>query len=86
MPASAPLIVMPEMVIGLLVPIFLFAKVAVAELWLSVTVSPVSTPDSAAEVFTRSDVATADASYTRSVAVMPMTVRILRTIEAVTVG
>ena len=78
--------VMPVMVICLLVPMFLFAKVAVAELWLSVTVSPVSTPDSAAEVFTRSDVATADASYTRSVAVMPVTVRILRTMEAVTVG
>ena len=77
---------MPEMVIGLLVPMFLFAKLAVAALWFSVTVSPVSTPDSAADVFTSSEVATADASYTRSVAVMPVTVRILRTMEAVTVG
>ena len=77
---------MPAMVIVLLVPMFLFAKVAVAAPWFSVTVSPVSMPDSAAEVFTRSDVATADASYTRSVAVMPVTVRILRTMEAVTVG
>ena len=78
--------VTPVMVIGLLVPMFLFAKVAVAALWLSVTMSPVSTPDSADEVFTRSDVATADALYTRLVAVMPVTVRILRTMDAVTVG
>ena len=54
--------VMPAIVTGLLVPMFLFAKVAVAALWFSVTVSPVSTPNNAAPVFTRSDVAEADAS------------------------
>ena len=52
---------MPVMVIGLLVPMFLFAKVAVAALWVRVTTSLVSTPTRAAEVLTSSEVATSDA-------------------------
>ena len=50
------------------------------------TVSPVSIPTSAAEVFTSCEVARDDALYTRSVAVIPVTVRTLRAIDAVTVG
>ena len=77
---------MPVMVIGLLVPMFLFANVAVAALWVRVTVSFVSTPTRAAEVFTRRSVAATVESYTRLVAVMPDTVRPLAVIEAVVLG
>ena len=78
--------VMPVMVIGLLVPMFLFAKLAVAALWARVTVSFVSTPTRAAEVFTSRSVAETVESYTRLVAVMPDTVRPLAVIDAVVLG
>ena len=61
MPASVPPIVIPVMVMVLFVPIVLSTNVAAAPLWSSVTVSPVSIPTSAAEVFTNCDVATAEA-------------------------
>ena len=73
---------MPVMVIGLLVPMFLFAKVAVAALWLRVTTSLVSMPTSAAEVFSSRSVAESDELYMRLVAVMPETVRPLAVIDA----
>ena len=86
MPASVPPMVMPMIVIGLLVPIVLFANVAVAALWVRVTVSFVSTPTRAAEVFTNRSVAETVESYTRLVAVMPDTVSSLAVIDAVVVG
>ena len=49
--------VMPAMVMVLLVPMFLSANVAVALLWFKLTLSPDSTPESAAEVLMRSAVA-----------------------------
>ena len=77
---------MPAMVIGLLVPMFLFAKVAVAALWVRVTTSSGTTPTSAAEVLTNNAVAEAVESYTRLLAVMPDTVRFLAVISAVVLG
>ena len=61
MPELAPPIVMPVMVIGLFVPIVLFANIATDPLWSIVTMSFVSTPTSAAEVFTSWAVALVDA-------------------------
>ena len=49
--------VMPVMVIGFAVPMFLLANVAAAAVWLRVTVSFVSTPESAAVFLLRSAVA-----------------------------
>ena len=66
----------------LFVPMFLFAKVAVAALWVRVTTSLVSTPTSSADVFTRRPVAATVESYTRLFAVIPETVRFLAVIEA----
>ena len=77
---------MPVMVIGLLVPMFLLAKVAVTALWVRVTTSSVTTPTSAAEVFTSRSVAETVESYTRLVAVMPETVRPLAVMSAVVAG
>ena len=65
---------------------FLFAKLAVAALWSSVTASPDSTPERAAEPFTRSAVADVVASYTRLLAVMPETVRVLAVTLALAAG
>ena len=57
MPASVPPIVMPVMVIGLLVPIVLSAKVAAALAVERVTVSEPCLPANAAEPFTNRSVA-----------------------------
>ena len=65
---------MPAIVIGLLLPIVLDAKVAVAALWSRVTVSLLSTPESAAAPFTRRLVADVVRSYSRLFAVIPVTV------------
>ena len=73
---------MPAIVIGLLVPMFLLVKLAVAALWSSVMLSFVSTPSNAAEVFTRSAVAESEALYMRLVAVMPDTESSLAVIDA----
>ena len=62
------------MVIGLAVPMFLVSNVAVAEVWSRVTTSFVATPARAAEPLTRRVVALVFALYTRSLAVMPVTV------------
>ena len=62
MAASVPLIVMPAMVTVLPLATFLSANVAVALLWFRLTVSPLSTPESAAEPFTSRAVAAIDAS------------------------
>ena len=77
---------MPAIVIVLFVPMFLFAKVAVAELWVRVTTSDVSFPTSAAEPFTRRSVAATVESYTRLLAVMPDTVSSLSVMFAVVLG
>ena len=62
MAASVPEMVMPAMVMAFASATFLLAKLAVAAEWLSVTLSPDSTPESAAEVLTRSAVADVVAS------------------------
>ena len=77
---------MPVIVIVLLLPMFLLAKVATAALWSSVTESFVSTPTRAAEVFTSCAVAFADALYTRSLAVIPETMSSLTVMFAVVEG
>ena len=70
------------MVIGLLVPMFLFANVAVAALCEIVTTSDPCLPTRAAEPLTRRSVAETVESYTRSVAVIPDTVSSLAVIDA----
>ena len=77
---------MPVMVIGLFVPMFLFAKVAAAFAVESTTSSDPCLPTSTAEPFTRRAVATTPESYTRSVAVIPETVSSLAVIFAVVLG
>ena len=62
MPASEPPMVIPAIVTILPLPMSLFAKVAVAEAWLRVTLSFVSTPLRDALPFTRSAVADVEAS------------------------
>ena len=74
------------MVTGLLVPMFLFANVAAALVVESTTSSDPCFPTSAAEPFTRSEVAVTPASYTRLVAVIPVTVSSLVVMFAVVVG
>ena len=86
MPASVPLMVIPVMVTVLLVPMFLFAKVAAALVVVRVTTSEPCLPTRAAEVFTSCAVADVDALYVRSVAVTPETVSSLAVIEAVVLG
>ena len=70
----------------LLVSTAFVVNVAVADEVLSATVSPLMTPDSAAEPLLRSAVAELVASYSRLLAVMPVTVRSLARIDAVVVG
>ena len=78
--------VSPVMVTVFPSPMFLSANVAAADDVERLTVSPDSTPDNAAEPFTRSAVAEVDASYTRLLAVMPVTVMFLAVMFAVVVG
>ena len=86
MAASAPAMVLPAMVTVLLVPIVLVANVAVALAVLNVTVSPVSLPTSAAELLFNNAVASTVESYTRSLAVIPLTVSVFTVMLAVVVG
>ena len=65
---------------------FLSANVAVADDVESVTVSPEMTPESAADALFNSAVAEFVASYSRSLAVMPVTVSSFAVMEAVVVG
>ena len=78
--------VMPEIVMVLVVPTVLVANSAEAPLWLRVTLSPETTPESAAEVLTSWDVASTVWLYTRLLAVIPVTVSALATIAADVVG
>ena len=71
-------------VIVLPVPMFLVPNAPEAVLVSIVTVSPVSTPTSAAEPTCKMDVALVVALYTRDVAVTPLTVSDFAVIEAVT--
>ena len=70
----------------LFVPTFLLAKVAVAAVVTSDTVSFVSTPTNAAEALFNNAVADVVALYTRLLAVMPLTVRVFTVMLAVVVG
>ena len=54
--------VIPVMVIGFAVPMFLLANAAIAAEWLRVTMSSLSTPESAAEPLLSSAVAESLAS------------------------
>ena len=67
--------VMPAMVTCFPAPMVLFAKLAVADAVDRLTVSPATTPDRAADPVTRSAVADVVASYSRLLAVIPVTVR-----------
>ena len=78
--------VIPEIVTVLLVPMFLFANVAAAFAVESATSSEPCFPTSTAEPFTSSAVAESVESYTRSFAVIPVTVSSLVVIFAVVVG
>ena len=84
--AFAPLMVSPLIVIVLPVPTFLSANTPAAFVVDSVTVSPDSTPARTAEVVTSREVAAVVLSYTRFVAVMPVTVIVLTPILAVVLG
>ena len=86
MVASSPEMLRPATVIVLLLPTFLSANVAVADAVDSVTASPETTPESAAEPLFRSVVAELLPSYTLLLAVMPVTVRVFAVIDAVVVG
>ena len=70
----------------LLVPIVFVAKLAVADAVESVTVSPLTTPDSAADPLFNNAVADVVASYSRLLAVIPVTVSSFAVIDAVVVG
>ena len=78
--------VMPEIVIVFALPTFLLAKDPVMEAVERLTASPDSTPDNAAPVVSKTDVAELDALYTRLLAVMPVTVSVFSVIEPVAVG
>ena len=78
--------VSPAMVTCLPTPTFLLAKLAVANEVDSVTVSPLMTPESAAEPLLSNAVADVVASYSRLLAVMPVTVIVFAVMDAVAVG
>ena len=78
--------VRPATLMVLLVPTFLLANVAVAPAVESVTLSPLMTPESAAEPLLRSAVAESVALYSRLLAVMPVTVSSLVVMFASVVG
>ena len=86
MVASVPEMVSPAMVTVFPVATFLSANVAVADDVESVTVSPEMTPESAADALFNSAVAELVASYSRLLAVMPVTVSVFAEISAVVVG
>ena len=86
MAASVPLMERPVMVMGFAVPTFLLANVPAIEPVESVTTSFVSTPDNAAFVVSRTEVADSLALYTRLLAVIPVTVSVFSVIEPVVVG
>ena len=70
----------------LFVPTFLLAKLAVADAVESVTVSPLMTPDNAAEPLLSRAVAESVPSYSRLLAVMPVTASAFAVMDAVVVG
>ena len=76
----------PAIVTTLLVPTFLLANVAVAPAVESVTLSPLITPESAAEPLLRSAVAESVALYSRLLAVIQVTVSSLAVMFAEVVG
>ena len=78
--------VSPEIVTVFAVPTVLVANSAVAPLRSSPGVSPKTIPESAAEVVTSCEVASTVRSYTRLLAVMPVTVSVFAIIVAVVVG
>ena len=78
--------VSPAMVTCLPTPMFLLAKLAVADVVDNVTVSPLITPDNAAEPFTNNAVADVVPSYSRLLAVMPVTVSSFVVTSAVVCG
>ena len=78
--------VMPAMVTVFALPTFLFANDPAIEAVERLTASPDSTPDNAAFVVSRTDVAESDALYTRLLAVIPVTVMVFSVIEPVAVG
>ena len=78
--------VIPVIVTLFPTPMDLLANVAVAAEWFSVTVSLASTPDKAADDLTRRAVAEVVRSYTRPLAVMPVTVNALEVMVPVSDG
>ena len=70
----------------MLVPTFLLAKVAVALDVDKETLSPLMTPDSAAEFLFNKAVAETVESYSRLLVVMPVTVRVFVVMFADVVG
>ena len=86
MPASVPEMVRPATVTVLLLSTLLLANVAVADEVDKVTTSPETTPDSAAEPVFNNAVADVVRSYSRLLAVMPVTVMFFAVMFAVAVG
>ena len=82
MSASAPLIVMPVIVIALLLPTVFEANVPLIPATDMETVSPLTTPESAADDVTSWSYASVVASYTRLLAVMPVTVNVFAVTDA----
>ena len=86
MPASVPEMVRPEIATVFPTPTVLSANAPATELVDNVTLSPLTTPASVADPETSCAVAFAVPSYTRLLAVMPVTVSSLAVMDAVVVG
>ena len=76
----------PVIVIAFAAPTALSANAPAIPLVEMLTTSPLSTPTSAAEPVLRIDIALALALYTRSLAVIPLTVNIFAVMFAAVVG